>query len=188
VGTDRFDLLTLYRGKMLLLFVVLAVLSAAVLLVYYVKRQDRDLIEDNPSYNLSAENFRPLFAPTDEEMREFERAESAKREAAALDEAERAETAKEDEIWRLQVEWKTFPDKQKTIDLLYAASQTGDGNLFSDVSDQILQVFRETGIGGLSPNDLAELFDSHYRLLPQVERSSGALFRLKQEIAELRLQ
>jgi hypothetical protein len=27
--------------------------------------------------------------------------------------------------------------------------------------------------------------DSHYRLLPQAERSSGSLFWLKQEIAEL---
>ena len=173
---------------MLLLIAVLAVISAAVLLVYYVKRQDRDLIEDNPSYNLSAENFRPLFAPTDEEMREFEREESAKREVAARAEAEMAEAAKKDEIRRLQIEWKAFPDKQKTIELLYAASQTGDADVFCDASEQILQVFRETGIGGLSPDGLAELLDSHYRLLPQAERSSGAVFRLKQEIAELRLQ
>ena len=173
---------------MLLLFVVLAVISAAVLLVYYVKRQDRDLIEDNPSYNLSAENFRPLFAQTDDEMREFEREESAKFEAEARAEAELAEAAIENEIRRLQGEWRASPDKQKTIELLYAMSQTGDTDMFFDVSEQILRVFRETGIGGLSPDGLAELLDSHYRLLPQAERSSGALFRLKQEIAELRSQ
>lgn len=171
---------------MLLLIAVLAVVSVAILLVYYVKRQDRDFIEDNPSYNLSAANFRPLFAPTDDEMRAFEREEAENRKTEARADADRVEAAKDNEIRCIQVEWKTRPDRLKTVGLLYAVVQTDDADLFFDVSEQILQVFRETGIGGLSSDGLADLLDSHYRLLPQAAKSPGASFRLKQEISELR--
>ena len=170
---------------MLLLLALLAAISAAILLVRYLKRQDARSLEANQNYNLSAEGFRPLFAPTDEEMRAVEREVAERIAAENRLAAERIEQAKHDEVRRLQIEWRAIPNRQNTGDLLYLASQTGDAELFSDVSHEILKVFRETGIGGLSPNELAELMDSHYRLLPQAERSSGSLFWLKQEIAEL---
>jgi hypothetical protein len=170
---------------MLLLLALLAALSAAILLLRYVKRQDARSLEANQNYNLSAEMYRPLFAPTDEEMFALEREEAARIEAEERPHAEQEEVAKHAEVWRLRTEWRAIPNRQNTADLLFLASQTSDAEVFSDVSSEILKVFRETGIGGLSPNELAELLDSHYRLLPQPERSSGALFWLKQEIAGL---
>src|SRR3982751_3886398 len=173
---------------MLLLLALLAVVSAAILLIQYLKRQDARSLEAKPSYNLAAESYRPLFAPTDEEMHAFERDEAARIEAGKRVAAERQEQARHDNVRRLEIEWRAIPNRQNTVDLLRLASQAGDADLFSDVSHEILKVFRDTRIGGLSPNELAELLNSHYRLLPQSERSSGSLFWLKQEIAELNAQ
>ena len=81
--------------------------------------------------------------------------------------------------------WRTSPTRQNTADLLKEAAEIGDAYLFSEVSEEIIKVFNEQGVGGLSPGELAALIDSHCRLLPQAERSSGALFWLKEETARL---
>jgi hypothetical protein len=170
---------------MLLLLVLLAAVSAAILLIRYLKRQDVRSLEANSNYDLPAENFRPLFAPTDDDLRAFEKEEAANAAADERRAIERIDAERETDVRRLHVAWRAMPSRQNTVDLLVAAAHTGDADLFSDVSRELLKVFGETGIGGLSPMDMAELLNSHYRLLPQAERSSGALFWLKQEIAEL---
>ena len=92
---------------MLLLLAVLACIAAAFLLVRYTNRQSLPSSEIDRYKNLEPDSFRPLFAPTDAEMRSYEQ-EQAEREAAkqrALTEAIRAE---EEARLRRQISaWRT---------------------------------------------------------------------------------
>ena len=81
--------------------------------------------------------------------------------------------------------WSLTPNLQNTIELLSLAAQYGKADVFSDTADEIITTFRKNGITGLSARQLAKLLESHYRLLPATEQSSGELFLLKQDIAEL---
>lgn len=171
---------------MLLLLAVLACVAAAFLLVRYTNRQSLPSSDTNPYKNLESESLRPLFAPTDADMRAYER-EQAEREVAkerAVAEAMRVE--EDARLRRLISAWRTSPDRQNTIDLLVTASNTGEAEIVAEVAEEIIKAFNEQGIGGLSPGQLAALIDSHCRLLPQAERGSGALFWVKEEIANLR--
>ena len=171
---------------MLLLIAVLACIAAAFLLVRYTNRQSLPSSETNRYKNLEPETFRPLFEPTAADMRAYEH-EEAEREAArerALADAVRVE--QETRLQRLISAWRTSPDRQNTIDLLVRASEMNEADMFAEVAEEIIRNFNEQGIGGLSPGELAALLDSHCRLLPQAERGSGALFWVKEEIANLR--
>jgi hypothetical protein len=170
---------------MLLLFAVLGLVAAAVVLISYLARQNRDPVGDSPVQTLPPANLRPLFAPTDDDLRKFERDERAK----ITDNAEetRARTAAERgvEIVSLTSDWASSPNKQTAIDLIHLAADHGDAEIFAGTATEIIRVFRSTGINGLAVGDLAALLDSHCRLLPAGEQSSGELFWLKQEIARL---
>jgi hypothetical protein len=50
----------------------------------------------------------------------------------------------------------------------------------------VLKRSGEQGASPLSRVDAAALVDSHMRLLPQEERSSGALFWLREEVTKMR--
>jgi hypothetical protein len=175
----------IYLHKMLYLLAVLALIAAAALLVRYSKRQSIQPLNSNSFNSLPSGNLRPLFEPTEDELREVEQ---EKRELEKAEEKKRIEAARDDrerEIRRLLSAWRSSPNRQNTADLLKAAADMGEADLFSEVSTEIIKVFSEHGVGGLSPGELAALIDSHCRLLPQAERSSGALFWLKEEIAGL---
>lgn len=171
---------------MLLLLTVLAVLSLAVMAILIVRRQDRKLFSEDPRQFIDGENLRPLFAPSDEEMRAFESDERARLKAEA--EIERAAVvARQNAAVAEAVElWRGSPDRTSTVSLLVAAARSDSANVFGKITSEVLLVFNEQGIAGVSHSDLAALLDSHFRLLPQQERSAGVLFGIKQEIAELR--
>jgi hypothetical protein len=168
---------------MLYLLAVLALIAAAALLVRY--RQGFRPTKTNSFNSLPPANFRPLFEPTEDDLREFEREELAAQKTREFEAAEAARADREADLRRLLMAWRTSPSRQNTVDLLKEAADIGEADLFSEVSSEIIKVFNEQGVGGLSPNELAALIDSHCRLLPQAERSSGALFWLKEETARL---
>jgi hypothetical protein len=68
--------------------------------------------------------------------------------------------------------------------MLSLAAQQGKADVFADTASEIIRLFQRDGIEGLSASGLAELLESHYRLLPAAERSSGEIFLLKQIVAE----
>ena len=171
---------------MLLLFTVLAVLFTAVMAILIVKRQDQNLFKENPTQFIDGESLRPLFAPTDEEMRAFENEERARLEAKAESERAEAEARQNAAVAEAVELWRRTPDRVSTISLLLAAARSESANVFGKIASEIFKVFNEQGIAGISHSDLAALLDSHFRLLPQQERSAGVLFGVKQEIAELR--
>lgn len=171
---------------MLILFTILAAFSALLVLALFAKRRKAHLLETNNPKNLPAENFRPLFTPTDEEIRAFEREEREKLIENECKEARRLAEEKREKIYELEKVWRASPGKKRTIELLLAAVENGDAETFSRIAESVIKIWREDKIENLSARDLADLLDSHFRLLPQQERTSGAIFRLKEEIEILR--
>ncbi len=156
-------------------------MSAAFLLVLAVRRQTRSL--PAPKQTLpETTNLKPLFAPTDAELKREDAAEKAREIArreyhASAENAERVDAAIN--------AWRAKRDTSSAIDLLTAtAESTREGDLVR-AANEIIDYHRESGIPGLAGNDLAALIDSHIRLLPNQERSSGAVFWLRQEVARL---
>lgn len=156
------------------------------MLAIIAKRRNSNLLEQNPPKNLSAENFRPLFQPTQDELRAFEREENAQMEAKKAEEARRILARKAEKLSELEKIWRVLPDKKKTIELLFLASQSENAKTFSKISENVIKLWRENRIENLTARDLADLLDSHFRTLPQQERTSGNGFWLKEEIEGLR--
>lgn len=171
---------------MLILYTILVVLSAAALLAILAKRRNSKLLEQNPPKNFEAESFRPLFAPTDDELRAIEREEKALAAAKKADEARQVLIEKAEKATDFAGEWRLAPTRKGTIELLFLAATSESAEIFSEISENVIQLWRENRIENLTAPDLADLLDSHFRILPQQERTSGALFWLKEEIQALR--
>jgi hypothetical protein len=171
---------------MLILFTILVVLSAVAALAILAKRRKSNLLERNPPKNLSAASYRPLFQPTEDELRAEMREEKARAEAKKADEARRILVEKAEKVSAFAKEWQLAPDRKRTIELLFLAAENGNAKTFSEISENVIKLWRENRIENLTAQDLADLLDSHFRILPQQERTSGTLFWLKEEIERLR--
>jgi len=166
---------------MLFLIAVLAVFATAFLLQLFLRRQTRSLPAP-PARTLETTHLRPLFEPDAGEL---------KRQA---DEAEAREIAKREyqakagiraEIDAAVNAWREHRDRRSVIELLRVTSESGrDGDLVR-AAQEIVEFHGDTGITGLTDNDVAALIDSHLRLVSPNERGSGAYFWLKQEVARL---
>jgi hypothetical protein len=82
--------------------------------------------------------------------------------------------------------WRGLPSRKNTLELLYIASQSENGNVYSDVTKSVLESWHNGKIVDLSAEDLAQMLESHFWLLPSEQRTSGFSFGLNQEIASLR--
>lgn len=172
---------------MLFLFTILVVLSAvAALVIFTAKRRNSNLLEQNPPKIPAVQSFRPLFQPTEDEIRAFEREEQARADAKKAESARQILIAKAEKMTELEKSWSAAPDRNGTIELLLRASESENAKIFAQTADKIIKLWRENRIENLTALDLADLLDSHFRILPQQERTSGAIFRLKQEIESLR--
>ena len=168
---------------MLILFAVLAIVSAAFLLFRYARR--RSLLVSNTSLTALEPPIgaRPLFEPT---AAEIARA-AAHDQARVIARREYQASAELNALIDAALhKWRASRSAHDAAELLaVTATSPRDGD-FLRAAREIITVFRESGIAGLAANDLAALLDSHCRLLPTAARSPGALFWLKQEVAELR--
>ena len=171
---------------MLIFFTLLVVISAVAMLAISAKRRNSLPLEQNPPKNFEAENFRPLFQPTEEELRAFERQEKSNLEAEKAEEARRILVRKTKKAFEFEKTWRVLPDRKKTIELLFLACESESSKTFSEISENIIKLWRENRIENLTAQNLAELLDSHFRTLPQQERTSGVLFWLREEIERLR--
>lgn len=171
---------------MLFLFTILVVLSAVAMLAIFAKRRNSNLLEQNPPKTISAENFRPLFQPTGDDIRAFERKENAKIEVHKAEEARRILVEKAEKLSEFEKNWRVSPDRKKTIELLFLASESENAKTFGEISANVIKLWRENRIENLTVQNLADLLDSHFRTLPQQERTSGVGFWLKEEIGNLR--
>lgn len=171
---------------MLILFTIFAVFSAILAATLIAARRKFHLIEQNDSKQLSAENFRPLFAPTDEDIRAFENAERKTLLAKERENARRLFAEKIRSVHEFEKIWRVSPDKRSTVKLLVMAAETEDVQTFSKTAENVIKLWRENRIESLKSEDLADLLDSHFRTLPQQERTSGIGFWLKEEVKNLR--
>lgn len=162
-------------------------ITVAVLIAVFVRRQViNSLAEQEQTRELPEPKFRTLFGPTDEELLEAERIEAARVADLARQEDvnERAKKlAKFDEVRQT---WANSSTKTSPAELLYQASQTESGESYWNTCESVLTAWHAGELGSTSADDLAQLLDSHFWLLPENERTPGVSFRLKEEIAGLR--
>ena len=146
----------------------------------------KSLLEQAPPRELPQPQYRPLFQPDEEELRAERLAEAEK-----LEEIKRQENLKLAEeklalFGELRQTWAHSPSRAGTIELLFEASRIADGTVYLETCARILASWRAGEIAELSADDLAQLLESHFRLLPNRARTPGVSFRLKEEIAGLR--
>lgn len=172
---------------MLLIFITFLFILAGISLAVFVKRLvSPKLLDENKPRNLAAENYRPLFEPTDDDLRQFEVKEKSR---LAAKQAEDESLLLEEKLVNLEKSrktWRDSPDKASAIELLYLASQTANGEAYLETANIVLEAWRAGDISSLTADDLAHLLDSHFWLLPAHERTPGISFRIKQEIESLR--
>ena len=165
---------------MLFLFTIFLALAAVATLVLLVRRQDRRELPENQQFSyLDEPTYRPLFAPDEEELERAERERIASEALNAERESAEKELASFEEFRQT---WRESPTRKNTIELLLRASQTESGEIFMEVVDELLHKRPEA----FSPDDTAQLIESHFWLLPPNERTPGATFTINRELAALR--
>lgn len=153
----------------------------------YLKRRNKSLdTAANRKQFDEPPPYRSLFEPDDAEIRALEReaqmrVEAERKEAESVIAVEKAAAVRE-----FEKVWRERPTRQNTVELLRLAAMSEDAEIFSQTAESVIQVSLHNQTGRLSKMDLADLLDSHLRILPQQERFSGAMFWLKQEIENLR--
>ena len=152
----------------------------------FLKSRRKSLETNNSKQFDDAPPYRSLFEPDEAEIRAIEAKNNAKRQAKEREEARHLASEKIEKVEDYQKIWRVSPDKNKTVELLRLASESENADTFSETAENVIEIWRENRIENLTAEDLADLLDSHLRTLPQQERTAGALFWLKQEIAELR--
>ena len=166
---------------------VITVGAAAILgFSFYLKRRTKSLAANSRQQFNESPPFRSLFEPDADELRAIER-ENENRLLAKLAAEERLlKVEKAEKARRFREKWQTAPDKKTTAELLVAAAQSESAEMFSETAENVIELWRAGRIENLTAPDLADLLDSHFRLLPQQERTSGAIFWVKREIMKLR--
>ncbi len=166
-------------GKMLILIPVLIIVAAAV--AYLLTRQ-RNAVQPATDRRLDDSNLRPLFQPSDEELHQLEIAETNRRKAEAK---LREKWEFEQLLHEKEEAFRADPTNANAAEFLRVAAHGSDAQTFAAVAAKVTQLWRENRTN-LTARDLADLLDSHFRLLPQLERTSGRIFELRTEIEELR--
>ena len=169
---------------MLFLITILFVVSAIVSLAVWLKGRNPNRLTEKKQPILS-NNYRSLFAPSEEELRVSVREETLQIEAKKRDEARQLIVEKISRVKNLCEIWRTNPTKLNTIDLLRLAAESESAELFQAIVEDVLKTWKANQINGLSLADLIQLVESHFWLLPTQERTSGTKFWLKEELAKL---
>jgi hypothetical protein len=171
---------------MLILLTILILAAAASAFIYFFIKDnsERQLVSGDIRSLPESTNLRPLFAPSDEELR----AESI----AAEQQAESDEAALDLEIERKQLAefrirlgtWQAAPHTAEIGELLEIARSDGDS--YAVTAETITKEFLNGRVHGVSAVDLAQMLESHFWLLPAEEREPAVSFRLRETIRELR--
>lgn len=160
-------------------------LSAVLGFSFFNNRRAKSLQTKNQNL-IEPPAYKSLFAPDEAEIRAFEQAEKANAEVEKVESANKVLRSKVEQLRELNKIWVENPNKKNTIELLFLATQTESAKTFSETAKSVLQGWRTGKLKSLTAADLAQLVESHLWLLPPQERISGAIFWLKQEIADLR--
>ena len=166
---------------MLVIFTVVLLIAAAIII--FVRRQTRSpLLEDQTPKYLNGENLRPLFAPDDEELRALEREERKMLEARDVELRENERQKRLASFEEFRQTWRELPSRANTVELLFRASELERGDVYLDTIDELLHKRSDV----FNDDEIAELIESHFWLLPQSERTPGVTFTINRELAALR--
>ena len=166
---------------MLVIFTVVLLIAAAIIL--FVRRQIRTpLLEDQTPKYLNGENLRPLFAPDDEELRALEREERKMLEARDVELRENEREKRLASFEEFRQTWRELPSRANTVELLFQASELERGDVYLDTVDELLHKRSDV----FTNDEIAQLIESHFWLLPQSERTPGVTFTINRELAALR--
>jgi hypothetical protein len=151
----------------------------------YLKQRRQLPQDDSPRQLENPPPYRSLFEPTDDEIRLQQREDYLRKQAD--EKASRQEQLKQKAaaVRKELSAWLGAPDKSGAVRVILEASGSESARVYSEIAESVIKVVRENRVPGLGGNELAELLDSHFRLLPQQERNSGELHWLKNEITAL---
>jgi hypothetical protein len=169
-----------------MIFFIIFLSFCATATAAYIFLAFKNFDRNGNNYTLNPKNFRGLFQPTAEELRKYDKAEK-KLEQAKSDESKRLESAEKiSKVVEFMTIWRDSPSRRNTLELLYIASQSESGTVYGDAAKSVLESWQNGKINDLSAEDLAQMLESHFWLLPSEQRTSGISFGLNQEIASLR--
>lgn len=172
---------------MLILFTFLMFISVIIATAIWLKKNKTHSLPKKSEQFLS-NNFRPLFELTEEDIRAFEREEKQKNLAKIEAEKRQILQEKVDKAKKKLEVWRKNPSKLNTIDLLKIASESESAEIYQAIATEIFKEYKNNVINNLSADDLIQLVESHFWLLPPQEKTSGVKFWLKDETASLRLR
>ena len=166
---------------MLVIFTLLILVAAAV--IFIKKRQaNSPFLTDLTPKHLNGENLRPLFAPDAEELRALEREELKMLEARDVEIRENERQKRLASFEEFRQTWRELPSRANTVELLFRASELDNGKLYLDTVDELLHKRSDV----FTNDEIAQLIESHFWLLPQSERTPGVTFTINRELAVLR--
>ena len=169
---------------MLFFLTIFLLVLAAVALAIAARRSRRErYLPDHDPLNIDASRFRPLFAPSDEDLAAVER---EKQDVIDAEQRENDRLAREKKLANFaefRQTWRASEKKENVADLLTRAAEFKDGEVFLETVKTILDERQNVS---LSNEDLAQLIESHFWLLPANERTPGVTFAVNEEIAALR--
>lgn len=84
--------------------------------------------------------------------------------------------------------WKRKPDRNTTAKMLHVAALSGDALTYQQAIELAVQFWSDGRNPSLSADELRQLVESEYWILPAETRNSGAGFVLKRTLARLRRQ
>ena len=82
--------------------------------------------------------------------------------------------------------WRISPDNVPPADLLRVAALSDDAGVFREAVEEVAGAWEQGRLPGRSAEDLCRLFESEYWVLAPEATRTGAGFRLKQQLAEVR--
>jgi hypothetical protein len=83
-------------------------------------------------------------------------------------------------------EWRRAPGRASTAELLRVSALSDDAGTFGRAVTEVLQLWEEGRLTGVSAEELRSLFEGEYWLLSSEAKRSGAGFVLKQKLADAR--
>jgi len=169
----------------MLFFLTIFVLILAALAFAAVARRSRRErhLPDYDPLNIDASQFRPLFMPSDEELAAVEREKQDAIDAEQRETEHQAHEKKLANFAEFRQTWRASDKKENAAGLLARAVEFQNGEVFLETVKTILDERQNIDI---SDEDLAQLIESHFWLLPANERTPGVTFAVNEEIAALR--
>lgn len=168
----------------MLFFLTIFILILAALAFAFVARRSRhsNYLPDHDPLNIDASRFRPLFAPSEEDLLAVEREKQDAIDAEQLENARLVREKKLANFAEFRQTWHTSEKRESVAGLFARAVEFQNGEVFLETVKTVLDARQSLD---LSDEDLAQLIESNFWLLPANERTPGITFTVNQELKTL---